>query len=424
MRSYSAVVFALLSPLALLCAQDVHPKDVRDIAKNGSSAIPQLTQLLKNPAKDVRLEVVRQLTDIGGQGSLDPLIQATRDADPEVQARAADGLTNFYYPGYAQQSGVGGSLKRIGTGIKGMFTDTDDQVIDAYVIVRPEVISALGKLASSGGSAETRAGAARAVGVLRGKAAVPDLVEAVHSKDTGAIYEALVALQKIRDESAGPRVEFRLHDLDKKVQTAAIDTVGVLRDTDALPALADILKRSSDAGVRHAALSSIAMMPAESSRPLYEQYLRDKDEKMRAAAAEGYARLRDAKDLPMLQQAWKDEGKTAPRLSLAFAQVMLGDAKVSQFSPLQFLIDNLNSASYSGVAMPFLVELARDSAVRNSLYPALPGATKDEKIGLAHVLARSGDQQSIPALQKLSTDRDSDVAQEGLRALRTLQAKM
>ena len=113
-----------------------------------------------------------------------------------------------------------------------------------------------------------------------------------------------------------------------------------------------------------------------------------------------------------------------PRLSLAFAQVMLGKAEVSQFSPLQFLIDNLNSSAYGGVAMPFLVELARDSGVRSSLYPALPGATKDEKIGLARVLARSGDQQSVPALQKLSADKDPDVAQEGLRALRTLQAKL
>src|ERR1035441_10588132 len=71
MRSYFAA-FALLFPLALLCAQDVRPKDVREIAKNGSSAIPQLAGLLKNPAKDVRLEVVRQLTEIGGQGTLDP----------------------------------------------------------------------------------------------------------------------------------------------------------------------------------------------------------------------------------------------------------------------------------------------------------------------------------------------------------------
>src|ERR1035441_666515 len=151
MRPYFALI-AFLTPLVLLCAQDVRPKDVRDLAKDKSSAIPKLTAMLKNPAKDVRLEVVKQLTGIGGQESLNPLILASQDKDPEVQARAADGLANFYYPGYAQQSGVGGSLKRISSGIKGMFTDTDDQVIDAYVIVRPEVIAALGKLVSSGAS--------------------------------------------------------------------------------------------------------------------------------------------------------------------------------------------------------------------------------------------------------------------------------
>ena len=422
MRSYIAVV-ALFSPLAVLCAQNVRPKDVRETGKTGSSAIPRLEGYLKDPARDVRLEAVKQLTAIGTAGSLDPLIQATRDSDPEVQARAADGLVNFYYPGYVQ-SGLSGSLKRVGTGIKGMFTDTYDLVIDPYVTVRPEVIAALGKLSSGGGSMETRAGAARAIGVLRGKDAVPDLVEAAHSKDSALIYESLIALQKIRDESAGPRVEFRLRDLDRRVQVAAIETVGLLRDKEALPVLTDILKQTGDAGVRRAALTSIAMIPAESSRPLYAQYLRDKDEKLRAAAAEGYARLGAASDLPMLDRAWRDEGKTAPRLSLAFAQVMLGNTEVSEFSPLQFLVDNLNSAAYSGVALPFLVELARENRVREAIYAALPKGTKNEKIGLAQVLARSGDQRSIPALQKLSNDKDADVAQEGLRALRTVQAKM
>jgi len=422
MRSYIAVA-ALFTPLAVLCAQTVRPKDVREIGKGGSSAIPRLEGLLKDPARDVRVEAVRQLTEIGTAASLDPLIEATRDNDAEVQARAADGLVNFYYPGYVQAGAVA-SLKRVGTGIKGMFTDTDDQVIDAYVTVRPEVIAALGKLTSAGGSMETRAGAARAVGVLRGRDAVPDLVEAAHTKDSSLIYESLIALQKIRDESAGPRVEFRLRDLDRKVQAAAIETVGLLRDKDALPVLADVLKSSSDIGVRRAALTSIAMLPAESSRPLYAQYLHDKDDKLRAAAAEGFARLRAAGDLAMLDQAWKDEGKTPPRLALAFALAMLGKTEVSEFSPLQFLMDDLNSAAYGGVALAYLVELARDAPVRQAIYDALPKGTKDEKIGLAHVLARSGDQQSIAALQKLSNDKDAEVAQEGLRALRILQARM
>ncbi len=420
MWSYRVVL--LLASATLLPAQDVRPKDVREMAKAGSSAIPQLQELLKNPDTDVRIEAVRQITEIGTAGSLDALILATRDNDPEVQIRATDGLVNFYLPGYVR-TGIGASLRRAGTSIKGRFTDTNDQVIDPYVTVRPEVIDALGKLASGGGNMDARANAARALGILRGRKAVPDLVEALHTKNSDVMHESLVALQKIRDESAGPRVTFLLHDLDPKVQIAAIETTGLLRDMDAVPELADVLKRARDAKVKRAALTAIAMLPSEKSRDLYAQYLRDKDDAMRAAAAEGYARLRNPADLPMLEKAWQDEGKTPPRLSLAFAQVMLGKTEIAEFSPLRYLIDELNSAAYKGEALPFLVELARDDQVRKALYGPLEAGTKDEKIGLAGVLARSGDQESIPHLEKLSNDKDADVAQEGLRALRTLQAR-
>ena len=162
-----------------------------------------------------------------------------------------------------------------------------------------------------------------------------------------------------------------------------------------------MLNRSRDAKVKREALTAIAMLPSDKSREIYARYMNDKDDRMRAAAAEGYARLRNPADLPMLEKAWQEEGKPQPRLSLAFAQVMVGKTEVSQFSPLQFLIDNLNSAAYKGEAFPFLVELAREEPVRRSLYAPMQSGTKDEKIGLARVLARSGDRASIPELQKL-----------------------
>ena len=153
--------------------------------------------------------------------------------------------------------------------------------------VRPDAIAALGKLVRSGASMDARANAARAVGILRGKAAVPDLVDAAHSKNSELIYESLIALQKIRDESAGPHVSFLLHDLDAKVQVAAIETMGLLRNKDAVPALTDVLTHSKDAKVKRAALTALAMLPAEKSRAVYMQYLHDKDDRLRAAAAEG-----------------------------------------------------------------------------------------------------------------------------------------
>lgn len=422
MRSYLAAT--LLLSCAALMAQDIRPKDVREIGKGGVNAIPRLQELLQNPNREIRVEAVRQLTAIGTQHSLDPLIAATKDGDPDVQMRAADGLVNFYLPGYVQ-SGIGGSLKRVGTGLKGHFTDTDDQVIPAYVIVRPEVITALGSLAKSDASTDARAEACRSLGILRGRAAIPDLVEAAHSKNSDVIFESLIALQKIRDESVGPKIEFLFHDLDSRVQGTALETAGLLRDMSAVPSISDVLNRARDIKVKRSALTALAMLPADTSRPLYQQYLHDKDDKLRAAAAEGFGRLHNpAADLPALEKAWQDETKIPPRISLAFAEVMLGKTEISEFSPLQYLINNLDSAAYKGEAVPFLVELARNAQVRQALYPTLASGTKDEKIGLAGVLARSGDQASLAPLQKLTSDPDGDVSKEALRAVRVLQARL
>lgn len=420
-----------MRPLTLLicmvgcaAAQDVvRPKDVREIGKGGSSAIPRLQELLKNPDRDVRAEAVKQITEIGPPRSLDPLIEATHDNDNGVQILATDGLVNFYLPGYVK-TGIGGSISRVGSSIKGRFTDTNDQVIDPYITPRADVIAALGALVRGGGSMEVRANAARAVGILRGRSAVPDLVDATHSKNSQLIYESLVALQKIRDESAAPQVSFLMRDLDPKVQVAAVETAGLLRNQQAVGDLIEVLNHSKDAKVRRAALTSLAMLPDPKSRSVYTQYLHDKDDRMRAAAAEGFARLRDPQDRPVVEQAWKDEGKPQPRLSLAFALVMLGNSEVSEFSPLQYLINQLNSASYSGEAVPLLVELARDDAVRHLLYAPMAAGTRDEKIGLAKVLARSGDQSSVAPLQKLSNDPDPQVAQAALTAVRSLQSRL
>jgi len=87
-------------------------------AKAGASAIPKLAEYLKSPDREVRLEAVKQIGEIGTARSLDPLISATRDSDPDIQIRAADGLVNFYLPGYLK-TGFAASIRRVGTDVKG-----------------------------------------------------------------------------------------------------------------------------------------------------------------------------------------------------------------------------------------------------------------------------------------------------------------
>ena len=424
------VLGALSCCLLPLLAQDPrsaakhHLRTVRELAKQGSEAIPQLQVFLSDPAPEVRVEAVKAIIEIDTQHSLEPLIQATGDADPEVQIRATDGLVNFYLPGYVH-TGLGNSLRRVGTVIKSKFTDTTDQVIDPYIKVRPEVIQALGKLARGSASMDARANALRALGILRGAAAVPDVVEALRSSKTDqVIFEGLIALQKIADPAAAPNIAFLLQDLDDKVQVAALETTGLLRNREALPRLREALGRARNDKIRRAALEAIAFIPDQESRPLYTRYFTDRDDRLRAAAAEGLARLKSPADLPMIEKAFEEERKMPPRLALAFALVMLGKAEVSEFSPLQYLVNTLNAAAWRGVAQAYLVELSRQPTLRRSLQEATRQGTKDEKIQLAQILAQTGDKDTVPYLDALSRDGDTDVAEEGIIALKTLKARL
>ena len=166
------------------------------------------------------------------------------------------------------------------------------------------------------------------------------------------------------------------------------------------------------------------MLPAESSRALYQQYLHDKDEKLRAAAAEGYARLRNPADLPMLEEAWQDENED---VAAAVAGVRAGDVGEDGGQRVQPAAVPDQQSEFGelqgrGVAVPGGVGARRDSA-QGALRARCRAGTKDEKIGICGVLARSGDQASVPELQKLNSDPDTEVAKEALKAVRTLQAR-
>jgi HEAT repeat protein len=173
-----------------------------------------------------------------------------------------------------------------------------------------------------------------------------------------------------------------------------------------------------------AALAALAMMPEPADRDLLVRELVAKDDKLRADAAEGLGRLGNPADVPLLEKTWHDEEKMLPRLAAAFALLMNGHLELSEESPFRYLINTLNQASYKDVASAYLVEAARRKPVLDALYAPLDQGTRDEKIQLARVLAASGDQASVPYLDKISRDPDKDVAQEGLRTLRSLKARL
>ncbi|MBX9600095.1 MAG: HEAT repeat domain-containing protein [Bryobacteraceae bacterium] len=422
-------IAALLAAAVLLSAQTSTEgkqkvRQIKELARKGAEAIPQLDPFLADPEWEVRGEAVRSLVEIGTRGSIDPLVKATRDDDAEIQIRATEGLVNFYVPGYVK-SGISGSIRRMGNTIQTKWIDsTDTTAIESYVEVRPEVIEALGRLVRGGASLIGRATAARAVGVLRGKAAVPDLLDALRSKDDRLMIESLIALQKIGDGSAGPRVAFLVRDLEERVQVTALETVGLLRATEVAPEVREALERARTPKVRQAALSALSMLPDPANRQIFLPNLSDREDGVRAAAAEGLGRIGNPEDKPAIQAIYDNERSARSKTAQAFALVALGSIDYESFSPLRYLVQTLNSRSWRGVAQAFLIEAARDERVRRKLLENWNGHTKDERIGMGWVLAYSGSKESLQYLEAMSQDQETAISQEGIRALRTLRGRV
>ncbi len=371
---------------------------------------------------EVRREVVKAVAEIGTQDAIPILITATEDRHPDVQILAVDGLVNIYLPGYFQ-TGVSAIWSNFARSVKSRFVEVSDQVIDPYVQVRPEVIDAIGALVTRGMSNDAQANAARAIGILRGKQATPQLLEGLKNRDGSVIYESLNALTKIGDPETAPKIAYLLNDPDRKIQIAAIEASGMLRNQEASGNLEALLNRNRNRDVQRAALGAIAMIAAPSSRPTFLQYFNDRDEGLRAGAAEGLGRLGNRDDVPMIREKFDGETKRTPRLSMAFALVKLGDNSTEALSPLTLLVNETNKSAFRNVATAFLTELARDGDVRTSLFRFLESGTRDEKIALCQVMARSGQSDSVPYLERLSQDRDVEVGKEALRALQVVRGR-
>ena len=393
-------------------------KQLADSAGGGAQKCQALAGLVKDPAPDVRDEVLIALIKVGGQQCLEPLREFTRDANPDFQSMAVDGIVNFYIPGYVKFGWLN-SVKSFGSNVKKRFTTPEPMIVQPSLQPASADIAAIAPLITGGSSMDSRANAARAVGILRGSAALPQLKEALRSENDTVVIEALRSLEKIGDLSVGPEVVPSLASPNADVRAAAAHAAGQLRVKEAIGDLSRLAKGDSDKTVRRESLVALAKIPENGEERTFLLFLRDKDEQMRAAAAEGLGRGGAAGDLTTINDAFAQEKSESARLSMAFAAVNLGDLE-----KVRYLVDGLDSSFHKGEARAFLIELARTPRILAELYTPLTSGTRNQKIELATVVSRSGDQGSVAHLQRLTNDADPRVAEAAIRELKNLQARL
>ena len=396
----------------------VRERAAQELGEGGNPAyVTVLAAAVQDQDEKVRMAVVKSLIRLGTEASLEPLSLALRDSIPEIRAWAINGLVNFYLPGYVD-TGVRGFFRSMKTRVGSFFSDVDTVVIDPDVQPSAEVVRTLGQTVTGAPYMQTRVQAARALGILRAREAVPDLVKAAFDDDVDLILEVLRAFQKIKETSVGPRISFLMNYPQKSVQRATAITLGLLRTESAIPELRNLLETTGEKDVRVAALDALAFMPQPETGPVFLRYLENKEKLLRAAAALGLGRLKDLRYPGALEQARAKERDRSVRLALDFALVAHGNMDY-----LENVVAELDSRVRRGEARPYLIELAREQRVREALRPHLYSTDADIRKNLCMVYAESGTSSSISYLEVLLDDSDAEVAEEARRAIRILRSR-
>lgn len=397
---------------------------IRGLAKGGETSLPLLAKYLSDRDRDVRNEAVKAIVKIDTMRSLDPLLTAIRDNDGEIQFRAIDGIVNAYVPGYVTRGNVSGFITKGVRQVKSFFTERNDTVVDPDVKIRPDIAPALSDKITGGNGMDVRSDAALAAGILRATDAVPALEQGLRSKDTDLIFESLIALQKIKDPAAGSSVDFLAHDLDDRVQTTALETLGVLRSLTSADDIRSAFKSARNVKVQRAALEALAMLGLSGDRALFQQNLGSTDAELRTSALEGLGRIRDPDDYPKLQAIFGEANADwRVHSAAAFAMIMEGDNNPEELGPLQYLVEGFSLKQRANVSAAYLSEVARKPDTRAALAKIMPEALKERKIGILNVLSGVGSPDSIQIIQGYTADKDRDVEFAALRAARIAQTR-
>jgi HEAT repeat protein len=399
-------------------SEKVRIRAARDLGKSQDvSAIPALVEALSDPSEKVRREVVLALAQMHQPETLDAFIKASQDTNGEVCVLAVQSMVG-YYTGTVPSPGFSGFVKKNWQRTVEHFNPDTTRVAPG-ISVDPKVVTALDATLKSTRSNRASCEAAKGLGILVARAAVPDLIQAAHSSDKNLSLESLNALSKIEDRSAGPQLVDLLDSPDKDIKQEACVTIGILRTRQAAPKLESIFENDADPKTKEKALEGLAYVGAPTSIPWFTKALESADKVTRTSAAEGLARAGDPKVLPELEKALTAERDADARLAIDFAMTALG-----KLDHLSDIVNELSSRARGDAARTYLIELARTNAFLPKLYPYLQSPNSDVRKGLCTVLMFSGDQTSLDQLDRLSHDPNGDVSAQALRAKGAIRARL
>ena len=379
-------------------------------------ATPLLLGAVGDKDREVRRAAVKSLGLIRDLDAVTMLLTALDDGVPEVRQEAVIALVNLY-----TEKDAGSFLTREAKRLYARLNPfsgpvaSDDTVIESDVKVAPAVIDGIAaRLRDS--NRMVRFYAANALGVLRGRAAIPKMVEGMMGAEPNLQVAILRSFYKIRDRSVAGEVQLYLLNANKKVRNEAILTLGLFRSLEALPQIQTLYDQNPGRDVRLNCLEAMALIGDASSLPVFRRHLSDGGPKYRQFAAEGIGRAGDGSAAAEVSRALGQEKKPAPRLAMSFALYSLGRTE-----HLDQMVAALKERMIHQQAQAYLIELK--GRVSPELVNYLNDSSPLVRRRLCRVLGMIGDRATARKLRTLLKDDDPEVVSEATRALRRIGAR-
>ena len=375
-------------------------------------AIPDLLPLAEDPDASVRRQIELTLEEMEDIRVLPGLVRLTADSEPDIRVRAVQALVNLHLP---RNTGPSGALAKLGTLVTPWSDENPDAIVEPDVPVDASVVTAL-RARMSDSEDRIRRHASRGLGILRAGPAIPELLVAIEQdRDLEVRFQAVSALRKIDDASAGDRLLPMLNLNVDRVRNEIITTLGSLKYRGAVADLTRVFEQGKPGErPRALALSALADIADPSSRPVFLAAKTDKDVTIRLYANEGLARLGDPSLGTMISADRLVEKNVRVQAAQAF-----GLLRVERKEYLDELVRALEKPTTRDLAREYLLETA--PAQRPALF-ANRAKSATVRAELADVFGLMEDRSALPALQELERDSDSDVARNAERAVRRITA--
>ena len=386
-------------------------------AQKVQKAVPDLVAAASDSDPGVRREIAGALDNMLDPRAIPAFVSLSSDPEKDIREKSIQGILDLYLP---REGGLGATVNKVANFLNPWSDEWADMVVEPSVSVDPTAISALQQRLQDSEEA-VRIKAARTLGVLRGKGAIPAMVDSLNQDGSNTVrFELIRALRKTGEPSIAKDLMNFIGYSDSKIRAEAVYTLGRLRYSAAVPELSRLYERESaqltDKNYRERLLDALAFIGDPASKELFAKEQMNPDDLLRLHAVEGLARIGDPSMATDVSRNRLHEKDAKIQTAQAYALYRMGRKEY-----LDALVAALSSRKTRDEARQYLVEFKTEQL------PELYAHAKNNDIGvregLAEVFGLIGDSGSIETLQELSKDKRGQIAGLANQAIRRINAR-